>query len=291
MSHQRRADLALLAVAAIWGATFVMVRQAVGLVGPFTFLSVRFALAAGLMVGLFHRRLWRADHHTWAAGGLVGLFLFAGFGLQTAGLQHTTASRAGFITGLSVVLVPLAAWLWLRRAPGVGPVVGVSLAAVGLAFMAWQPGGTLALNQGDWLVLGCSLAFALQIVATARFAPGMDTYALATVEILTAGLLALAATAFFEDPTWPLPPLVWWAAAFTGVLATAVAFGVQTAAQAWTTPTHVAVVFATEPVFAALAGVVLAGESIVAVTWIGSGLILAGMLAAELWPVGHRTPP
>ena len=171
----------------------------------------------------------------------------------------------------------------------------MSLAVVGLAFMAWQPGGALALNRGDWLVLGCAAAFALQIVATARFAPGMDTHALATVEILTAGLLALAATTLFEAPTWPLPPLVWWAAAFTGVLATAVAFGVQTAAQAWTTPTHVAVVFATEPVFAALAGVVLAGESMVPATWVGSGLILAGMLTAELWPAGadwrRRQPP
>lgn len=284
MSPQRRADLSLLAVAAIWGATFVMVRQAVELVGPFTFLAVRFALAGGLLVLLFQRRLRRADRRTWTAGALLGLFLFAGYGFQTAGLQHTTASRAGFLTGLSVVLVPLVAWLWLRRAPGTGPLLGVSLAVVGLALMAWQPGGTLALNRGDWLVVGCAVAFALQIVATARYAPDMDTHALATVEILGAGLLALLATVLFETPVWPLPPTVWWAAAFTGVLATAVAFGVQTAAQAWTTPTHVAVVFATEPVFAAAAGVALAGESMGLATWLGAGLILAGMLVAELWP-------
>jgi drug/metabolite transporter (DMT)-like permease len=289
MSRQRRADLALLAVAAIWGATFVMVRQAVALIGPFTFLALRFALAAGLLALLFGGRLRRAGRRTWAAGMLVGLFLFAGYALQTVGLRYTTAGRAGFLTGLAVVLVPFVAWAWLRRPPGLGPFGGVVLALGGLALLAWRPGEPLAMQQGDWLVVGCAAAFALHIVALGAYAPHLDARALALVQIATAAGLALGAALWLERPglvAGPPPAAVLGAAAFTGLFATAVAFAVQSTAQAHTTPTHVAVIFATEPVFAVIAGVVLAGEVFSVAAWAGCALILAGMLVAELWPRG-----
>lgn len=289
MSRNRRADLALLAVSAVWGATFVMVRQAVAEVGPFTFLAIRFSLAAGLLAVLFAPRLARTSRRTWAAGALVGSLLFAGYAFQTAGLQFTTASRAGFLTGLSVVFVPFAAWAWLHRAPGWGPFLGVVLAVAGLALLSLTPGEGLTLSRGDWLVLGCAVAFALHIVLLGAHAPRHDAGALATVQIAIAAGLAILATARFEVVPWPLPAPVWAAAVFTGVLATALAFTIQTSAQAQTTPTHVALIFATEPVFAAFAGVVLAGEVMTGRAWAGCALILAGMLAAELWPA--RDPP
>jgi drug/metabolite transporter (DMT)-like permease len=291
MARQRRADLALLAVAAIWGATFVMVRAAVADTGPFTFLALRFSLAAGLLALLFAGRLRHAGRRAWAAGALVGLFLFAGYAFQTMGLRDTTASRAGFITGLAVVLVPFVAWAWLRRPPGPGPFAGVLLAVAGLALLAWQPGERLAFGRGDWLVLACAVAFALHIVALGAFAPRLDARALAAAQIATAAGLALVAAAWLESADLAADPptaTVLGAAAFTGLFATAVAFAVQSSAQAHTTPTHVALIFATEPVFAALAGVALAGETLTRSAWAGCALILVGMLTAELWPRGER---
>jgi drug/metabolite transporter (DMT)-like permease len=289
MTTRRRADLALLAVAAVWGATFVMVREAVALVGPFTFLAIRFAIAGTLMALLFARPLARAGRRVWGAGALVGTLLFAGYAFQTAGLQHTTASRAGFLTGLAVVMIPFVSWLWLRRRPGRGPVAGALLATAGLALLAWQPGEAAGLNRGDLLVLACALCFALHIVALGRYAPEMPPRALATIQILAAAALSGLAMARFEPLGGPVPSPVWAAAAFTGLFATALAFLVQTQAQAHTTPAHVGVIFATEPVFAALAGVLLAGETMAPIAWAGCALILAGMLVAEL--AGDSTPP
>lgn len=284
MSRQLQADLSLLLVALIWGSTFVLVKDAVTYVGPLTFIAVRFTLTAVAMMLLFRRRLRAVGRHGLAAGALIGVFLFAGYGFQTAGLQYTTASKAGFITGLSVVLVPFIAWLWLRRPPGGLALVGVILATAGLALLSLRWGEGLAINHGDLLVLACAVSFALHITAVGAFAPQMDPLALATTQIATTAVISTVAALVVEAPTWPIPTFVWGAAAFTGVLATGLAFGVQTTAQVFTTPTHTALIFATEPVFAALFGFLLAGERLSGQAWLGCGLILAGMMVAELRP-------
>ncbi len=291
MSRQLQADLALLLVALIWGSTFVMVKDAVTFVGPFTFIAVRFSMTALAMVLLFWRRLRAFGRRELAAGALIGVFLFAGYAFQTAGLQYTTASKAGFITGLSVVMVPFTTWLWLRRAPGKSALAGVVLATAGLALLTLPRGQVLTVNRGDVLVLACAVSFALHITAVGAFAPRMDSLALATVQIASTAVISSVAALVLEAPTWPMPAFVWGAAAFTGVLATGVAFGVQTTAQAFTTPTHTALIFATEPVFAALFGYLLAGEWLSGQAWLGCGLILAGMVVAELPSLGPSAAP
>ena len=286
MNRQLQADLALLMVALIWGSTFVMVKDAVAFVGPFTFIAMRFSMTALAMALLFWRRLRAFGRRELAAGTLVGVFLFAGYGFQTAGLQYTTASKAGFITGLSVVMVPFTTWLWLRRPPGKLALVGVVLATVGLALLTLPGDETLTVNRGDALVLACAVSFALHITAVGAFAPRMDSLALATVQIASTAIISSIAALALEFPTGPIPASVWGAAAFTGVLATGVAFGVQTTAQVFTTPTHTALIFAMEPVFAALFGYLLAGERLSGLAWLGAGLILAGMVVAELRSFG-----
>ncbi|MFQ5855329.1 MAG: DMT family transporter [Anaerolineae bacterium] len=279
-----RADSALLMVSLIWGATFVMVKQAVTHVGPLTFIALRFTLAGLAMILLFHRRLRTVSRRELAAGGLIGVFLFAGYAFQTAGLQLTTVSKAGFITGLYVVIVPLAAWAWLRRPPGWSALAGVLLAMAGLALLTLQIDERVTIGQGDLLVLVGAVSFALHIAAIGAFAPHMDALALATIQIAATAIIAGPAALLVETPTWPIYGQVWFAVAFTGVLATCVAFGIQTVAQVFTSPTHTALIFATEPVFAALFGVLLAGEWLSDRAWLGCGLILTGMLIAKLRP-------
>lgn len=279
-----RWELAMVAVTAVWGSTFVLVRDAVAQIPPFTFIAYRFLAAAVLLAALRPRLAAGGQPGLVAAGVAAGLALFAGYGFQTVGLQYTTASNAGFITGLSVVLTPLFAGLLLRQPPGRWPVLGACLAAVGLGLLSLQ---RLEVRQGDALVLGCAVAFATHILLLGRYAPRFSTYRLAVVQLATAGLAALAWAGLAGDLVAPASSQVWVALAITSVAASAGAFLVQTRAQREVSPTRTAVILTMEPVFAGLFGFVLAGERLSGRGWLGAGLILAGMLVAEL---GGRHP-
>jgi drug/metabolite transporter (DMT)-like permease len=310
----RLADGALLIVALVWGATFVMVKDAVTMYPVFSFLALRFAFAALVMLPVVLLR--RSSHagfaipvdkettigleplggwipeseqparassprhgHVLAAPFFMGLALFAGYALQTFGLQMTTPAKAGFVTGLSVVIVPVVSTLALHQRLGRGAWLGVGLATAGLALLTLNPG--LSVNPGDVLVFGCALAFACQILLTGRFAPRADPLLLTFGQIVVVAILAGGAALLLERPSVPTGSVVF-AAAFTGILATSLAFGIQTAAQRFTSPTRTALIFATEPIFAALFSFLLIGEVLGQRQLVGCVLILAGMVAAEV---------
>ncbi len=211
---------------------------------------------------------------------LVGLALFAGYAFQTFGLRYTTPAKAGFITGMSVVLVPLGQAIFLHRMPRRNSIIGVALAAAGLSLLTLQ--ANLSVNSGDLLVLACAVAFAAHILLVGRYAPDWPPLRLALVQIVTVAVLSSAAALLLEHPIgWP-PGNVWFAAAFTGLLATALAFFVQSRAQQATSPTHTALIFAAEPVFAGLFSFLLIGEVLGPRQFLGSALIVAGMVTAEV---------
>lgn len=278
--RQLRADLWLALVTLIWGGTFVVVKNELANIGPLAFVTLRFTFAFIFMAMLMRRSLARIGRQQLGAGLLIGIFLFGGYALQTVGLRYTTASKAAFITGLCVVLAPVFARLLLGHSPTIPAVAGVVLATVGLALLSLVDSPTLAF--GDLLVLGCAASFALHVVAIGRFAPKMDTVALTTVQI---GMVAVAggvATLALE----PLPSSVSLGtvgvAALMGLFATAFAFSIQNRVQAFTTPTHTALVLSLEPVFGALFAYLLAGERLGIREIIGCLLILSGMLVSEL---------
>ena len=260
----------------------------------FAFLTTRFLFA---LLGLLPVLVWRRSYllpgpheatlrRQLAAGVIIGVFLFGGYSFQTVGLLYTTPAKAGFITGLSVVIVPLLGVILLRERPGPAIVVGVLLATLGLGLLSFT-GNDLSpgMNPGDLLILACAISFAAHIFATGRFAPRMNALVLTFAQIVTVAVLAGLASWLFEAPTaWPPTGQPLFAALFTGLLATALAFGVQTAAQRFTTSTHTALIFATEPVFAALASFWLIDETLGLTQLLGCALILAGMLVAELGP-------
>jgi len=283
--RQLLADALLLLVTLIWGSTFVMVKSAVEAYPVFPFLALRFGLATLMLLAIGWKRLPSLGWRGMGTGALIGLFLFAGYAFQTAGLRYTSASKAGFVTGLSVVLVPVLSTLLLRRRPGRATAIGVCLATIGLGLLTLSRNFDIAL--GDLLVLACAFSFALHIVSVSAFAPSVDPLALTIVQVATVTLVSVAA-GFFTDRPWPQPALsTWFAAGFTGVLATAVAFTAQTAMQRFTTPTHTALIFAAEPVFAALFGVLLAGDMMMASGIAGGVLIVSGMVISEInW--SHR---
>jgi len=281
MRRQLQADLALLTVTVIWGSTFVIIKNVLTQVAPFTLLAVRFGLATLVVGAIFAAKLVAAPRRELAAGSLAGAFLFAGYAFQTVGLQYTTAAKSGFITGLSVVIVPFAALLVLRQRPGWGAMAGVLLATVGLALLTLR--GDLTIGYGDLLTLGCAFAFALQIVFVGRFAPRSAAASLTAAQLVTVAVASAAYALATEQPTLRLSAEVWAAAAFLAVAGTAFALIVQSVAQRFTSATHTALIFALEPVFALLFAVLLAGERLGERELLGCSLMLAGMLVAELW--------
>ncbi|HLN61823.1 MAG TPA: DMT family transporter [Symbiobacteriaceae bacterium] len=293
-----QADALLLAVTAIWGATFPVVKNATDLNGggvpTYWFIAARFTLAALLLGVIFWRRLVAVPLKTWAAGALVGSFLFAGYAFQTFGLAYTTSSKAGFITGLCVVMVPVLAVFWLKRKPTPGAWLGVATATVGLAILSLN--ADLRPTYGDLLVFLCAIGFALHIAAVARYSGPHDPTALAVIQIGTAAVLSwgmhLAGTGTLAPGVagvqwWGGPAHVIVAWLICGVLATAVAFLLHNVLQPFTTPTHTALIFSAEPVWGAVFSFLLLGETLAAREYLGAALIVAGMLLAEI-PIGQK---
>ncbi|HYZ02313.1 MAG TPA: DMT family transporter, partial [Candidatus Binatia bacterium] len=181
-------ELALVGVAAIWGATFVTVKNAVEHVPVFEFLALRYALAAVLLTAIFWRQARGLGRDGVRAGLLAGGFLFAGYTAQTIGLQYTRASNAGFVTGLFVVIAPILSTLVLKRRPSVGPVIGVVLATVGLALLSLTNG--FHIRYGDAIVLLAALSFACHIVVLGRYSPQYSPAGLTVVQMSVAAVAA-----------------------------------------------------------------------------------------------------
>jgi drug/metabolite transporter (DMT)-like permease len=280
------ADLALLAVAAAWGLTFPLGKIVLAALPPFAYLAGRFLLAALVMTPWLRRRHRTAPAHArWLAVATGGVF-FAGYALQTIGLETTTAAKAGFITGLSVALVPVISALWTRRLPARGVLAGVGAATAGLALLTLNQG--VRVEAGDLWVLGCALAFALHIVLVGRLAgtlpPGVFTAA-QVVPVAVLSVLAAAADGPVAATVGAITrtgPVVWGLVAFMAATATVAALIVQTWAQRFTSAAHTALMFTFEPVAAAITAYVVLGEVMTGRQVVGAGLILAGIVTAEL---------
>ena len=278
---QRLAEAALIGIAAVWGLTFVMVQDAIELLPTMAFLGYRFIPAALLVAIVFRKQLVRMSADGVRDGLLMGAFLTAGYVFQTFGLEETTASNAGFITGLFVVFTPLLGALVLRqRVPGIGwAAAGVS--AVGLFLLSGAGDVNL---RGDGLVLLCALAFSAHILATGRAVEKHDAGALLVVQLAVAGVFCTVVAAAVGDLEQPDGETVWSALIVTALVASALGFFVQTFAQRHTPPERTALILASEPAFAGLFGWLLADERLGAVEWAGALLIMAAIVAVELYP-------
>ena len=270
--------VALIAVTAVWGVTFVQVKDAVALYPLFAFLAVRFVLATLALAGPAARRVPSLGRRGAGAAAVLGLLLATGYGLQTAGLQRTTVSGTGFVTGMYVVLTPLMALALFRTRIGAAAWIGVAVATGGLAMLAGIHAGSAG---GDLLVLAAAAVYSLQIVLMERFAPRYDALAFTLVEMAgaAAGLLVVALAR--GDLGIPRGWTVWAALLVTGIFASALAFLVQTWAQRRTSATRTALAFTMEPVFAALFGYTLDGDRLGALGWGGCAAIMAGIVLAE----------
>jgi drug/metabolite transporter (DMT)-like permease len=270
--------LALVAVTAIWGYTFVPVQKAVGAYPLFAFLAVRFAISTLALAPFAFGSLRALPRAGWAAGIVAGSFLGLAYGLQTAGLELTTVTSTGFITGLYVVFTPLLA-LVAFRTPVPAPVwVGVVFALTGLLLLSGAPGGSWA---GNLLVLGNAVAQSFQIVAMERWAPRYDARALTILQmaVAAAGFAVVAVAAGQVEA--PPDAATWYALVVTGVFAGALGYLVSTWVQSRTTAARAALVCTLEAPFAAVFGVLLLSERLGWAGWAGCVVMLAGIVLAE----------
>lgn len=273
---------ALLGVAAVWGAAFVVVDQAIEIYPMYAFLSWRFAVASVAFILLFPRALKRMDAANLKMGVIAGLLLTAGYILQTWGLdgpRATSPARAAFITGLYVVLTPLMQAIILRRMPRKATILGAVVALAGLWVLAGS-GISGQLVFGDWLVVACAFAYAAHIIVLGSTNERHDTGALTVIQLTVAAVVCGAFSLVVESAGLPSDGRVWLAIVTTGVFASAVAFGVQTWAQRRMSPSRVALILVTETAFGGVFGWWAAGAAPLREV-AGASLMMGGMITSE----------
>lgn len=268
---QSRAVAALVGASFLFGATFVVVKSALDDISPLSFVAWRFLIGAIILFALALPR----GREIWVHGTIAGVALFAGYALQTAGLQYTSASNSALITGLYVVLTPFLAAIFARRAPSPLVVLGAVIAFVGVYLLTGVD--SLSLGLGDLLTVGCALAFAFHIVALARFAHRHPVVPFTAVQILVTTLLAFPASWIVDGSATVPPRSTWVALAITGVGVTAGAFLLQIWAQRVVGAATAAVVLAAEPAFGVATGWVVLDERLTVAGWIGAALIVVAI--------------
>lgn len=279
MKRNYWAAIALLSVAVVWGAAFVLMKDAIERQPLYDFLAVRFTLATIIMIAVRPQVLSAFNKELVGKGVILGLLLAGGYITQTVGLSMTTAAITGFITGLYVVLTPILGWLILRQRVGAKVVWGVALATVGLALISITG---LSIEVGQIWVILCALLFAAHIVGLGAWSKGLNAYALTVIQLAVVAAVSWVG-ALPDGAQMPVDFDGWFAIFFTAVFSTAVAFFVQTWAQGHMDASRVAIILTSEVVFAAAISVAVGQEVLQLKTILGGTIMVAAMLLVE-WP-------
>lgn len=282
MTKRMKADIALLLVTLIWGTSFTLMKQAINYIPPFTFLSYRYLIAALVLCAVFHKSVMNINRKILKYGFIIGAVMFIGCALQIVGLQFTTASKSGFITGLNVVLVPLFLAARCKKFPPLSTVLSIIVAVAGLGMLTIDSSFTV--NIGDVLTFLCAVFFALQVIFISKYSPGVDPIGLTIVALLTISLFSFIPGIVYEKMAAELNTSSVFALFFTAIFCSSLAYSVQMSMQKYTSPTHAALIFMGEPVFSMIFAFILLGETLSTQGIAGCILVFAGMFRAEFAP-------
>ena len=270
---------AMVAATLLWGATFVVIRDSLGGLDPGSLVLLRFTGATAVFAILLRGHPGALSRTAIAGGALSGLLMAGGYLFQAIGLTATKAGTSAFLTCTGTLFAGLFAWPLLGQRPSRVLTAGLALAAFGSSLMGSRPG--LSVGPGEWWTLFGALAFALQIVAVARFAPRADPVALAGIQSLAVALMLSPLAGEASRQLWALPAAGWWRLGYLVVAGSVLAPMLQIIAQRSLPPGRVGLLFALEPVFALVFAVTVGSERFVLRWWWGAALILAAVWAVE----------
>lgn len=271
----------LTGITAIWGWSFVVVKESISLYPVFSFLAVRFFLGAMILLIFVGTRIFSFEKKLLLSGFLLGIFLFSGYAFQTTGLIYTTPAHSGFITGLFVVFTPLLETLILKRKPHPILVLSLLLSTSGLFILSYD-NDFKSINYGDFLSLICAIIYSFHLVFLDRFSKNFNTLHLAFLQVLTVSFFSFLFLVILNVPILPIPSISLKGAILTGLFATAFSYFIQTKYQKLTTATEAALIFTLEPVFAGIFAYYLWGEIFSKKIFLGGIFILLGMVISQL---------
>lgn len=296
-SRVLRADLLMLITAMIWGSAFVAQRMGMDDIGPFLFTGLRFLLGALVLMPLLllQKRAIApvatpgfASHPLLFGGLLMGLALTLGINLQQVGLLFTSVTNSGFITGLYVIVVPLLG-LFIGQRAGLGTWLGALLAVLGMFLLS--VGEEFQVASGDWIQLAGAFVWGIHVLLVGYFASRYDPLRLSILQFLVCAVVSLVLALALEPIEWSAIVSAAPAVLYGGCFAVAVGYTLQVVAQKDAIPSHAAIILSLEAVFAAIAGWLFLDETLTLRSYIGAGIMLAGMLLAQLWPQRKTAAP
>ena len=280
MTNQLKADLMLLMITVFWGASYMLTK--VGLEGlePFNLTALRFIIAFFISAIVFHKQIFNADIKTIKYAFILGIILFGMFISMAFGLEHTTASNAGFLISLAVVLIPIISFVFLKQKIEKKVIIGVCLAFIGIALLSLD--AEFKVNIGDLLCILCALFCSIHVIVIGIFTKEVDSIALGALQLAFAGIFSIIFSAFTETVRIPSTALSWLSVLLLSIFCTAIGYIVQTTAQQHTTATHTGLILSLEPVFSAIFAYIFLGEILAPKGYLGAVILLSGVLVAEI---------
>ncbi len=281
MSRQTIADIGLILVTISWGASFLLTKGALAELSTYNFLAIRFSLAFIISSLIFFKKMKSIDKETLKYGITLGIILFASYAFQTVGLNYTTCSKSAFITGLSVILVPLFSFFIIKKVPPRKTVFSVILAFSGLGLLTLNS-GFAGINRGDFLTFFCALLFAVYIILVEKYTVLVKSLPFAVLQLGVVGILSFVTSLMFEIPELPGEIITWINIIVLSIFCTSIAYIIQNVAQRYTSAVHTALIYTAEPVFAAIFAYIIFDELLSKRGILGAIFILLGMFIAEL---------
>ncbi|WP_290661711.1 DMT family transporter [Ignavibacterium sp.] len=288
-------ESALLLNTVIWGGTFALIKNALADISPLLFLGIRFFLAAAILLPFIYTLVKKTDKNTFLAGSILGLFYFLGFATQTIGLNYTTATKSGFITGTFVVFIPILQTIIEKKKPRWYNIISILFVIVGLIFLS-SSGDNLfqfinelgsGFNIGDFFTLLCAVLFAFQVVYVDVFTKKYDYMPMVFIQLLFTGLGGFFGTIIFssaglEAVKFNLNTNVIFALIYTSVFASIIATILQLKFQKVVSPTKAGIIYSFEPIMAAVLAFFIVGEKISKFGMFGGVFIVIGLLLSEI---------
>jgi len=279
MNQNRLATILLLIGTLFWGMTFVFIKEGTSILNLYNFLSYRFFIAAIVLALLFLKKFKKFNFDILKFGLILGIPLAIGYITQTIGIQYTSASKAAFITGLSVILVPIFLVIINKKLPKLNQIIAVVLALIGLGLLTISD--SLILNVGDIWCLVCAVSFAIYIIMVGRYTKGRDSILLTFVQLIFVALLTAVISFFSSGFEFPKTYIVWQAILFCSIFATAFMYTIQNHFQKFVSEVKAAIIFSFEPLFAAITAFFYLHEILTIKLISGGLLIFIAMILSE----------